>query len=499
MPHGDTLALPREENRGPDRSTCPVVTIGGLTSPQFCIARGERAVRRLVACPSLRWCIAVGEFQNRAGASKALVERWNGLRWSIQQMPRQLASLVAVSCSSRTACIAVSGSQAAYWDGRRWSVRRVGNHGELSEVSCWSSVGCLAVGYVLVGSENSQTQRSFAERWDGKRWSVVDVWNPGEESRLDSVACASATACRAVGWYTNSAGLDRPLVERWNGEWFTAERVARPAGAGEGSIAAVSCISASSCRAVGVFTNRAGVARPLMEYWSGRAWSVERVAMPAGAAGLSLVSVSCMARKRCVSVGSFVQGAGMPVPVAERREGTGWSPQYVPNATAAATGALKGVSCSAATTCTAVGYYTNAANEQVTWAERWNGDSWVLQDTPNLTGAAADALGGVSCASDASCVALARLRVAGGPRELRDRIELGPRRHVWRGLGWNHVDAREASGAGGSPERDPAWPVLQIPDGLRGGRQLRKRGFDLRAGGCVEWVELVDPTPPLAP
>jgi len=68
-------------------------------------------------------------------------------------------------------------------------------------------------------------------------------------------------------------------------------------------------------------------------------------------------------------------------------------------------GALLGVSCKSATSCTAVGYYVNDSTS-VTLAERWNGTSWTIQSTPNPTGGSLLQLNGVSCTSTVACTAV---------------------------------------------------------------------------------------------
>jgi len=62
-----------------------------------------------VSCTSRRACVAVGYFMNKSGRSFALVERWNGIRWSIQPNPAgtHLSLLSGVSCTSARACTAV--------------------------------------------------------------------------------------------------------------------------------------------------------------------------------------------------------------------------------------------------------------------------------------------------------------------------------------------------------------------------------------------------------
>ena len=77
-----------------------------------------------------------------------------------------------------------------------------------------------------------------------------------------------------------------------------------------------------------------------------------------------------------------------------------------PNPAGALGSALLRVACTSASACTAVGYDNNSANVTVSLAERWNGSSWVIQGTPNPSGAKASALAGVACPSVNLCTAV---------------------------------------------------------------------------------------------
>ena len=70
-----------------------------------------------VSCATATACTAVGSYNNRAGRGRALVERWNGTKWSIQPTPNPASAtdsrLAAVSCPSATACTALGSSQDA--------------------------------------------------------------------------------------------------------------------------------------------------------------------------------------------------------------------------------------------------------------------------------------------------------------------------------------------------------------------------------------------------
>ena len=70
-----------------------------------------------VSCATATACTAVGSYNNRAGRGRALVERWNGTKWSIQPTPNPASAigsgLSAVSCPSATACMALGSSRDA--------------------------------------------------------------------------------------------------------------------------------------------------------------------------------------------------------------------------------------------------------------------------------------------------------------------------------------------------------------------------------------------------
>ena len=68
---------------------------------------------------------------------------------------------------------------------------------------------------------------------------------------------------------------------------------------------------------------------------------------------------------------------------------------------------LTGVSCTSATVCTAVGNYTTTTTNKVTLAERWNGRTWKVQPTPIPPDAYQQSyLEGISCTAATKCTAV---------------------------------------------------------------------------------------------
>ena len=188
--------------------------------------QASRARRRHRAWPS----VTTSASRSDTGT---LGERWNGLRWSLMNTPNPGSSvephLNSVSCTSPTACMAVghyysspAGSATHHlalverWNGRVWSIENTPEPSGavssfLNAVSCTARLACTAVGTYDLGHGH---HAPWAERWNGRRWSLSDVPAPAgsSESRLAAVSCSGESACTAVG----SRGYTAPLAERYS-------------------------------------------------------------------------------------------------------------------------------------------------------------------------------------------------------------------------------------------------------------------------------------------
>ena len=149
---------------------------------------------------------------------------------------------------------------------------------------------------------------TLAERWNGTSWKVQSTPNPpgGQHNSLQGISCTSATACTAVGNYFNSAGKLVTLAERWNGTAWTVQGTPNPSGAGGSYLEGVSCTSATACTAVG-YSDQDLRLPPvtLAERWNGTAWTIEPTPDPTGGQSLSrrLSGVSCTTATTCTAVG----------------------------------------------------------------------------------------------------------------------------------------------------------------------------------------------------
>ncbi len=372
--------------------------VGGITAPGIAAA-GTKAswviqstpspnsrqgsVLLGVSCPSATACTAVGGYAPRPDALVMLAERWNGVKWKVQSTPNPPGSkdsaLYGVSCSSAKACTAVGqdlkGTLAERWNGVKWMVQPTPNPSGtkdiiLMAVSCSSAKACTAVGSYGERAGGS----TLAERWNGKKWALQSTPNPvtgTDGSELLGVSCSSATSCTAVGDSAISGSKSDTLVEHWNGSKWALQATPKHPDGNESELTGVSCPSARACTAVG---NSGNVSRTvtLAEHWNGVKWVVQPTPNPAGSQGSELAGVSCPSARACTATGNYDNRAGTDVTLAERWNGTKWALQSTPNPSDAGASHLKGVSCSSATACTAVGPYIKRSGAEPTLAERYS-------------------------------------------------------------------------------------------------------------------------------
>src|ERR1700683_584955 len=217
-------------------------------------------------------------------------------------------------------------------------------------------------------------------------WSVVPSPAPGSNSnQLNAVSCVSSSDCVAVGFYNGTISYITQadaLVESWNGTSWSV--MPNPAATSGGVLNGVSCVSGSSCVAVGM-TNSS---QTLVESWNGSAWSVVPSPDPAGADWTNQLSAVCGAAPSDGIAVGYIEGTTGFGNLVESWNGSTWSVVSAPNTGIEYWGdVFTGVSCVSADDCTAVGYYTNSNGVTETLIESWNGSAWSIVSSPNEGGA----------------------------------------------------------------------------------------------------------------
>jgi len=238
-----------------------------------------------VSCVSGRFCIAVGS----TGLQIAAALRWDGSAWKRLTLPsvKWGPTLTAVDCVATNACTAVGSYDvnmvgiadlrplAMRWTGARFAVakppaERDRFHGKafsnftwLTAVSCPSRTSCLATG-LGQRTQNFYPQGGFADLWDGKRWTTATA-GIARFSPLNGVSCIAVNDCYTAGQFDphtiTTPSSQRPLIAHWSGGHWTREVL--PAVATlpnpewfEGNLLnpnlyGISCVLAVGCTAVG--------------------------------------------------------------------------------------------------------------------------------------------------------------------------------------------------------------------------------------------------------
>jgi hypothetical protein len=252
-----------------------------------------------VSCPAASDCTAVGSVADAAqpGTIFPLALHWDGTSWTAQTVPQpagdQNGILTGISCPSTTHCMAVTnGDYVEVWNGSVWKARPVS--AAQSSVSCVSAKFCITVG----GDDGS------AELWNGSAWTTMTIPVPSGQSYggFSAVSCGSVSSCTAIGFY-ESAGVQYPLADHWDGTSWAQQSL--PAATHFIALYGVSCARPGrACTLVGrVERTRRDVL--LVEHWNGTQWTRDRsVVLPPNSSN-ALNAVSCHTAVTCVAVGVF--------------------------------------------------------------------------------------------------------------------------------------------------------------------------------------------------
>jgi putative hemolysin len=272
----------------------------------------------------------------------------------------------------------------------------------LNGVSCPSTTLCIAVGYYGKGPVN----QTLVEALSGGSWTVVPSPDQGAyDNVLNSVSCVTPTSCVAVGYESTQSGVSKTLVESWDGSAWSIIK-SPDVGEHDNSLEGVSCTTASSCDAVGTYTDSHGGTATLAEQWIGTAWSLLPSPDPGGNAGNnSLNGVSCIDAHFCVAVGKYTPRSKEGRTLVEDWDGKTWSYVSSPNPGSGANG-LNGTSCTGTAFCMAAGYRSNGSTDK-TLVMSWHGigTKWTLSASPDPS-PTNNYLNAISCTDPGFCVAV---------------------------------------------------------------------------------------------
>lgn len=339
-----------------------------------------------VSCTSTTFCMAVGGIYNVSSSSVnsigGFAEIWSGSSWRLIKTPQSSYAITSVSCVSPNFCVDGNGD---IWNGTSW--KSYGNQfsdGEPSGTSCVSPSFCM----VVAGN--------IANYWNGSSWKTLTILG-GQYSQIANftgVSCINTSFCMAVGDFVNfyepGSSNNFNFAATWNGSSWNPTGVT---GINQEVVLKdTSCITTSFCMAGGYSLNTVDVFYLTKQ---GTKWSLGWDGVPV----LGYInSVSCLSLSFCMASGgnTYSWGAPSTTLVEYINPGTGNSNvSPTPNPTYG--GFLTGVSCTASSFCMVEGY--DGAIDS--FIGSWNGSSWKVKVYPYSSG---EGTNSISCTSPDFCM-----------------------------------------------------------------------------------------------
>jgi hypothetical protein len=293
-------------------------------------------ILQAVTCVDAGDCLAAGAAGLPDGEFSPLVMHWDGRRWTPMRVPKGSGTddeLADIACVSKRLCYAVGWQQkflsaralVERWDGTRWSIvgsdSSLGPKGNkftfLDELKCFGAKNCLLVGQ----SENSgEAPQAFGERLSNKGWTFESIPVPDPrtyaETSIGYFDCTSSSHCLGAGaadlWPTTGAGQSMPFAISWNGRRWS--EVAPVFGTRTQATSQVSsfngdtCLSAASCWAVGSTFTDSNRDPGVVAHWDGTSFALADTDNPYPTD--SLDAVGCAGAGACLVTGSGLSSGG---------------------------------------------------------------------------------------------------------------------------------------------------------------------------------------------
>ena len=386
-----------------------------------------------VSCVTPGSCVAVSPYQETGGGQGAMAESLTGGVWSATALPAPGGTSAfpqALSCVASDECVGVgsfattAGAQAGLvetlsadgWAASALPVPGPTPGASLTALSCPPEGACVAVGNAL---EANGAQVPIAETQTAAGWASALLPLPAHsvdsgdaQPVVQGLSCPSATSCVAVGYEPGAALTEHPMVVVRSGSTWRSQRLPLPLGLRNqsASLSSVSCVSTTSCVAVGGLRSETDA---LIEVLSNGSWSATALAPPAHAPRIALSGVTCSAGPSCVAVGAYWgTDPGFSRPLVATWTGTSWHtvklavPPSASHNVAFTTPMLRSVSCASPSSCVAAGFYPTGFDATAPLVESLSGGRWQASTPPAPAGANWTLLWGVWCAAQGSCTAV---------------------------------------------------------------------------------------------
>ena len=179
------------------------------------------------------------------------------------------------------------------------------------------------------------------------------------------------------------------------------------------SLLGIDCVTKNNCYAVGSHTTGDGLFSigqdaTLAQRWNGTSWSI--LASPSASLDTNILQgIACTSASKCWAVGYYNPGNDVVLgnpgqTLIERWDGNSWAIDS--SAANPRTGQLKSIACVSPSECWAVGEQDDhydpaltAMNVTSSLIERWDGNSWNVFPSPNVSGPFDNRFRSVACGS----------------------------------------------------------------------------------------------------
>jgi hypothetical protein len=198
-----------------------------------------------------------------------------------------------------------------------------------------------------------------------------------------------------------------------SGSWTVAE-APLPADAASNTsvdLYGLACGSADSCVAVGYESVRNVPGwNALIETMNGGTWTAAEAPVPSqlsqiGVYSSNLNSVTCTSATSCTAVGQYEDQKQNIGALIETLNGTTWTAAIAPLPTGGSGGYLGSISCASSSFCVAAGSYQNSSGDPAGLIETLNDGTWTGIEAP-AAGGGSPSLSSVSCGAAGFCAAV---------------------------------------------------------------------------------------------
>ena len=314
------------------------------------------------------------------------------------------------------------------WDGMTWNIVASPNAGiydnVLNGIGVVSASDIWAVGYFSI--QFSGPHKTLIEHWDGTAWNIVPSPNVGnKDNQLTGIAVISANDIWTVGNYSKTIHgitFSQTLTEHWNGTSWSVS--ASPGLKQEDNfLNGVTAISTNDVWAVGDYDVANN--QTLIEHWNGTNWSIVPSPNPGKGfpANNVLGGVAAVSTSDVWAIGSDFNKKGTQQTMTLHWDGASWTTVTSPN-TGTNSNTLLGLAIVSSSDVWAVGHYYNTTLKlDQTLIEQWNGASWSVVTSPNVTGYGAgnnDLAGVASVAGSGQAWAVGNYNDGLGPKTLTE-------------------------------------------------------------------------------